>query len=159
MLQVKRLHDKAILPKRGTPQAAGYDLSSCEEAVVPAKGRKLVKTGLAIAVPSGNYGRVAPRSGLALKNFIDTGAGVIDEDYRGECKNTLKILVNILLFNHSDTDFQVNYGDRIAQLIIEKITHTEIVEVETLSDTERGAGGFGSTGVAMHQNGAPKNGN
>ena len=92
MLQVKRLHDKAILPKRGTLLAAGYDLSSCEETVVPAKGRKLVKTGLAIAVPSGNYGRVAPRSGLALKNFIDTGAGVIDEDYRGECKllNELK---------------------------------------------------------------------
>lgn len=83
-LQVKRLHDLAILPKRGSERAAGYDLYSCEATVVSAKSRKLVRTGLALAVPSGNYGRVAPRSGLSLKNFIDVGAGVVDEDYRGE---------------------------------------------------------------------------
>ena len=83
-LLVKRLTNLAILPKRGSEKAAGYDLFSAEETVVLAKSRKLIKTGIAIAVPSGNYGRVAPRSGLALKNFIDVGAGVIDEDYRGE---------------------------------------------------------------------------
>lgn len=84
MLQVKRLSEKAILPKKGSELAAGYDLYSSEDTVVPARGRKLIKTGIAIAVPTGNYARVAPRSGLALKNFIDVGAGVVDEDYRGE---------------------------------------------------------------------------
>jgi dUTP pyrophosphatase len=83
--KVKKLNEKAILPKKGSERAAGYDLYSCEDTMVPAKSRKLVKLGIAVAVPSGNYGRIAPRSGLALKNFIDVGAGVIDEDYRGEC--------------------------------------------------------------------------
>jgi len=83
-LQVKKLNPNAYLPAKGSERAAGYDLCSVEETVVPAHGKALVKTGLAIAVPTGNYGRVAPRSGLAVKKFIDTGAGVIDEDYRGE---------------------------------------------------------------------------
>lgn len=93
----------------------------------------------------------APRSGLALKNFIDTGAGVIDEDYRGEgisvIMKTKLFLVGIVLFNHSEQDFHVKVGDRIAQLIIEKISDTSIIEVDKLDDTNRGAGGFGSTGV------------
>ena len=82
---------------------------------------------------------LAPRSGLAVKNFIDVGAGVIDSDYRGEIK--------VLLFNHSETDFQVNVNDRIAQIIIEKIAETKLVKIQTLTETERGEGGFGSTGV------------
>jgi len=94
----------------------------------------------------------APRSGLALKNFIDTGAGVIDEDYRGESnflysKQTLKCLVGVVLFNYSTNDFRISPGDRIAQLIIEKISDTSIIEVEELDDTQRGDGGFGSTGI------------
>jgi dUTP pyrophosphatase len=94
-----------------------------------------------MAIPTGNYGRIAPRSGLAAKNFIDVGAGVIDSDYRGEVK--------VLLFNFSDVEFVVNPGDRIAQLIVEKYTRTEIEDVVEgdLDSTERGAGGFGSTGV------------
>ncbi len=92
-------------------------------------------------IPIGNYGRIAPRSGLAAKNFIDVGAGVIDSDYRGEVK--------VLLFNFSEEEFKVNVGDRIAQLIVEKYTRTEIEEVQDLSESERGAGGFGSTGVAL----------
>ena len=83
--------------------------------------------------------RVAPRSGLAWKKSIDTGAGVIDEDYRG--------IVRVILFNHSDTDFEIKRGDRIAQLILERILTPEVVETEELSETVRGAGGFGSTGV------------
>jgi dUTP pyrophosphatase len=83
LLKVKKLSDLAIIPTRGSPGAAGYDLSSAYEGVVPARGKALLKTDLAIAVPPGTYGRVAPRSGLAWKNSIDTGAGVIDEDYRG----------------------------------------------------------------------------
>jgi dUTP pyrophosphatase len=75
---------EAYLPTRGSARAAGYDLYSIEDKVITAQGKSLIKTGLSIAIPSGNYGRIAPRSGLALKNFIDVGAGVIDEDYRGE---------------------------------------------------------------------------
>ena len=82
---------------------------------------------------------VAPRSGLAWKHSIDVGAGVIDADYRGS--------VGVILFNHSDVDFEVKLGDRIAQLIIEKIITPEVMEVEDLDCTERGVGGFGSTGV------------
>ncbi|KAG8947588.1 Deoxyuridine 5'-triphosphate nucleotidohydrolase [Tulasnella sp. 424] len=137
-LLIKRLSDKATLPTRGSALAAGYDLYSAEEKVIPAKGKALVDTQISIAVPVGTYGRVAPRSGLASKFMIDTGAGVIDADYRG--------IVFVLLFNHSDQDFKVQVGDRVAQLIIEKIETPDVLEVENLEETLRGAGGFGSTG-------------
>lgn len=81
---IKKLDINAFIPKKGSAKAAGYDICSLIECVVPAHGKCVVKTGLAFAVPPGNYARVAPRSGLAAKNFIDVGAGVIDEDYRGE---------------------------------------------------------------------------
>lgn len=99
----------------------------------------MVKTDIQIEVPEGTYGRVAPRSGLAWKNSIDVGAGVIDQDYRGN--------VGVILFNYSDIDFEIKKGDRIAQLICERIVHPVVVEAETLTDTTRGAGGFGSTGT------------
>ncbi|KAG1756017.1 dUTP pyrophosphatase [Suillus lakei] len=137
-LLVKRLSNKAKIPTRGSSLAAGYDLSSAEKKVIPAHGKALVDTQLSIAVPAGTYGRVAPRSGLASKFMIDTGAGVIDADYRG--------VVFVLLFNLSDKDFQVEEGDRIAQLIIERIYTPEVMEVDNLDETLRGAGGFGSTG-------------
>jgi dUTP pyrophosphatase len=98
----------------------------------------MIKTDIAIQVPKGHYGRVAPRSSLAWKDFVDVGAGVIDEDYRGEVK--------VVLYNHGESLFHVKMGDRIAQLIIEKISYPEVKEVETLEETERGSGGFGSTG-------------
>ncbi|KXZ41934.1 hypothetical protein GPECTOR_240g576 [Gonium pectorale] len=139
-LLVKKLSPNATLPKRGSAGAAGYDLASAEEKVVPARGKALIKTDLAIRVPPGTYGRVAPRSGLAVKNFIDTGAGVVDEDYRGN--------VGVLLFNHSDEDFVVKMGDRIAQLVLERITTPDVEEVEELDSTQRGAAGYGSTGVS-----------
>ncbi|KAJ7774232.1 dUTPase-like protein [Mycena maculata] len=137
-LLIKRLSEKAKLPTRGSPLSAGYDLYSAEKKVVPAHGKTLVDTQISIAVPAGTYGRVAPRSGLASKFMIDTGAGVIDADYRG--------VVFVLLFNHSDKDFQVEEGDRIAQLIIERIHTPDVLEVEDLDETLRGTGGFGSTG-------------
>ncbi|KIL00298.1 hypothetical protein PAXRUDRAFT_821840 [Paxillus rubicundulus Ve08.2h10] len=137
-LLIKRLSDKARLPTRGSLLAAGYDLYSAEKKTIPARGKALVDTQLSIAVPAGTYGRVAPRSGLASKFMIDTGAGVIDADYRG--------VVFILLFNLSDKDFEVQEGDRIAQLIIEKICNPEVLEVDNLDETFRGANGFGSTG-------------
>jgi len=144
-------------------------LCRAEEKVVPARGKALISTGLVIAVPEGTYGRVAPRSGLgesgsirfnaysyslpivletdmscifialsASKYMIDTGAGVIDEDYRGE--------VFVLLFNHAESDYTVTAGDRIAQLVLERIATPEVTEVQSMEDTVRGAGGFGSSG-------------
>lgn len=109
--------------------------------MIPARGKGLCPTDLAIALPAGVYGRVAPRSGLAWKNSIDVGAGVIDEDYRGN--------VGVILFNHSDSDFTVKVGDRVAQLILEKIAIADVEETEgELPTTVRGEGGFGSTGVS-----------
>ena len=139
VLQIKKLNPAALLPKKGSEFAAGYDLHALTKTVVPAGGKALVSTGIAMAIPLGNYGRIAPRSGLAAKHMIDVGAGVIDADYRGEVK--------VLLFNFGQADFEVNEHDRIAQLIIEKYTMTSMVEVETLDETVRGDGGFGSTGV------------
>ncbi|CAL5225468.1 g8289 [Coccomyxa viridis] len=139
-IRVKRLTPDAVLPKRGSAKAAGYDLASAQDTYVPARGKAVVKTGLSIAIPAETYARIAPRSGLAVKHFIDTGAGVVDEDYRGE--------VGVVLFNHSDVDFQVKKGDRIAQLILERIMTPEVEEVDDLDATVRGSGGYGSTGVA-----------
>ncbi|XP_030950463.1 deoxyuridine 5'-triphosphate nucleotidohydrolase-like [Quercus lobata] len=139
LLRVKKLSEKAVLPSRGSPLSAGYDLSSATETKVPARGKALVQTDLSIAIPEGTYARVAPRSGLAWKHSIDVGAGVIDADYRGP--------VGVILFNHSDVDFEVKVGDRIARLIIEKILTPDVIEVEDLDATVRGEGGFGSTGV------------
>ncbi|VFQ58899.1 unnamed protein product [Cuscuta campestris] len=137
--RVKKLSEKAVLPSRGSPLSAGYDLSSAADAKVPARGKALVPTDLSIAVSPGTYARIAPRSGLAWKHSIDVGAGVIDADYRGP--------VGVILFNHSEVDFEVKVGDRIAQLIIEKIAVPEVEEVDDLDSTVRGSGGFGSTGV------------
>ncbi|XP_076922355.1 deoxyuridine 5'-triphosphate nucleotidohydrolase-like [Bidens hawaiensis] len=139
LFKVKKLSEKAVLPSRGSSLAAGYDLSSAIDTKVPARGKALVATDLSIAVPQGTYARIAPRSGLAWKHSIDVGAGVVDADYRGP--------VGVILFNHSDADFEVKVGDRIAQLIVEKIITPEVVEVDDLDATVRGAGGFGSTGV------------
>lgn len=102
-------------------------------------GKVLALTDIQIAVPSGCYGRVAPRSGLAHKNFIDVGAGVIDRDYRGN--------VGVILFNFGKDVFRVKKGDRIAQLICEKISYPRLEECTTLTETVRGEGGFGSTGI------------
>ena len=101
-----------------------------------------------MACPEGTYGRVAPRSGLALKHSIDVGAGVIDADYRGE--------VGVILFNFGTKDFEIKEGDRIAQLVLEKIELSEVLEVQELDETVRGEGGFGSTGVEAEDEAAAK---
>ncbi|KAK2626558.1 hypothetical protein QTJ16_003733 [Diplocarpon rosae] len=137
-LLIKKLSDKARLPTRGSACAAGYDLYAAKATVVPARGKVLVETDLSMAVPAGTYGRIAPRSGLAAKHMIDTGAGVIDADYRGQVK--------VLLFNHGEEDFEVQEGDRVAQLVLERIYTPEVREVTELEESVRGAGGFGSTG-------------
>jgi dUTP pyrophosphatase len=137
MLKVKLVHPSAKLPSRATEGAAGYDLYASVPAVVPAGGWTLVSTGISISIPSGTYGRVAPRSGLSMKG-ICVGAGVVDEDFRGQ--------VGVLLYNHANTDFEVKEGDRVAQLVLEKIETPDVVQVDELESTIRGSGGFGSTG-------------
>ena len=138
LLNVKKLHEQAQLPKRGSAAAIGADLCSVEDVTLQPGERKLIPTGLAIEIQDGYYGRVAPRSGLAVKQGIDTMAGVIDSDYRGE--------VRVLLINLSNEPVSFQTGDRIAQLIIEKAEAFDYEWADELNDTSRGAGGFGSTG-------------
>ncbi|CAH8437936.1 unnamed protein product [Schistosoma turkestanicum] len=139
MLKYKKLSDQATTPSRGSLLAAGYDLYAAHEATIPPGGRGLIKTDIQIELPEGCYGRVAPRSGLALKQGIDVGAGVIDRDYRGN--------LGVVLFNFGEQDFQVKKNDRIAQLICERIYCPELIECESLAETERGVNGYGSSGV------------
>ena len=141
-LLVHKLHDGARVPTRGSALSAGFDLY-CDKGFEIAPGhRHLVSTGIALEIPGdGAYGRIAPRSGLAVKHGIQVGAGVVDADYRGEVK--------ILLYNNDGSDtFSATAGDRIAQLIIErcKMPDVTVVTNRALSATDRGASGFGSTG-------------
>ena len=136
-LRIKKLSENSRAPERASGSAAGYDLFSPVDAVIPAKGKALISTEISLAIPEGYYGRVAPRSGLAVKHSIDVGAGVIDSDYRGP--------LGIVLFNFGEADFAIKKNDRIAQLIITKIITPPVEVVEDLDDT-RGVGGFGSTG-------------
>lgn len=137
-LIVKKRSPKATLPKRASAQAAGYDLCSAVACEIAPGKRMIVHTELSITVPEGTYGRIAPRSGLAVKHGINVLAGVIDRDFTGE--------VGVVLVNHNDAPFEVNEGDRIGQLILEKIETPDVEEVQELASTERGEGGFGSTG-------------
>jgi len=138
-LKVKRINADAKLPTRGSEGAAGYDLQSVESCVILPSKRAVVATGISIELPIGVYGRIAPRSGLAVKNGIQVGAGVVDADYRGEVK--------VVLFNHDDTkQYVIKPGDRIAQLVLERCETPSVEEIFDISDTQRGEGGFGSTG-------------
>eukprot|EP00435_Cladocopium_sp_Y103_P065207 s1247_g27.t1 len=137
-LKVKLLNDAASLPTRGTSGSAGLDLCSTQEYRVAPGEHQLIKTGLAVELPRGTYGRIASRSGLAAHG-IEVSAGVIDRDFRGEVK--------VLIRNLSGREFWVRQGDRIAQLIVEKVMEVEVSQVESLSETSRGRLGFGSTGI------------
>ena len=137
-IEIKKLHDDAYLPSRNSSGAAGYDLYAIGHDVVRAGERKLVNTGVSIAIPHGYYGRIAPRSRLALNHGIDILAGVVDSGYRGE--------ICALLVNLGDKNFAYRKGDRIAQIIIEKCHDVEWQEVKELNGTHRGDGGFGSSG-------------
>lgn len=144
-VQVKRLpHGMDLpLPKYMSNHAAGMDLYAAVQSdlVIGPSGWKLVPTGLAISLPVGYEAQVRPRSGLALKQGVSVlnTPGTVDADYRGE--------VGVILMNHSKQDLIIKRGDRIAQMIINKIERIEFEEVAELSDTARGAGGFGHTGV------------
>lgn len=136
-----KVHPDARVPVAATDGSAGYDLASCEACIIPPHSQLMVSTGLKMQMSMKDcYARVAPRSGLALKHSIDVLAGVVDESYRG--------IVQVILYNHSDRDFTINVGDRIAQLIFERIYLPTVFEgvSDDLQSTVRGEGGFGSSG-------------
>ena len=127
-----------MLPLRGSALAAGLDVCSIEDVEIGPKQRVIAKTGLAVAIPAGFYGRIAPRSGLAAKKGLDVLSGVIDSDYRGE--------ILCLLYNTGDEMINLPAGSKICQMIIEQIITPDAAWVTELDETARGAGGFGSTG-------------
>jgi dUTP pyrophosphatase len=141
-IPLKRLADDAIIPAYAKPGDAGLDLVACEGlTLAPGGGRGLVPTGIAIAIPEGYAGFVQPRSGLALRHGVTclNTPGLIDSGYRGELK--------VLLVNTDpDEPFEVVPGERIAQLVIQRVEHVVLSEVDELDDSARGDGGFGHTG-------------
>lgn len=140
-LRVAKLHCDAVIPVRAEPGSAGMDLVSIEDVIIPAGGRTVVRTGLAFEFPRDVYARIAPRSGLAVKWGIHVLAGVVDSSYRGEVK--------VGLANLGDTEVVLEKGSRVAQVIMERIVVADAVEVEynELGVSDRGVGGFGSSGV------------
>lgn len=139
-LQVRLLHPQARLPRRAHPGDAGADLHSVEEIIIPPGERRDVGTGLALAIPEGYAGFVQPRSGLAFKHgiMVVNSPGLIDAGYRGE--------VRVSLYNSGREPFAVAVGERIAQLLIQRVEEPAFVAADELPDTRRGQGGFGSSG-------------
>jgi len=140
-IKINKIIPQATIPTRANGTDAGYDLYAAVSGRISGKNRDIVNTGIRIAIPEGYYGRIAPRSGLAVKHGIDVLAGVVDSGYRGE--------VGVVLQNLGLMDFEFNEGDRVAQLIIEKchdVTWEEVEKEKDLFSSDRGEGGFGSTG-------------
>lgn len=140
-LRFRKLDSRAIVPSYAHPGDAGMDLASCETVEIAPGSTAMVRTGIAIALPPGTEGQVRPRSGLAAKHAVTVlnAPGTIDEGYRGE--------VRVILINHGLEVFRIEPGMRIAQLVVAPVLRVDVAEVESLDDTVRGAGGFGSTGV------------
>ena len=138
-MKVVRLSNSALLPTRGSSEAAGLDLYSTVSGTIAPLQRTLIPLDISIELPKDTFGHILPRSGLALKHGIHVGAGVIDSDYRGN--------VGVLLFNLSDKEFSFKKGDRVAQLVVKPYVSVEVEEIQSHdSDTSRGDSGFGSTG-------------
>ncbi len=138
ILKVKKLHPDAIIPKYAHFDDAGFDLFALEDTVIKAGERGVVKTGLAMEIPTGYVGLIWDKSGVALKHGIKTLGGVIDSTYRGE---SLLAMINL-----SKEDYIFQKGHKVAQMIIQKKETVEFQEVQELNETKRGEGGFGSTG-------------
>lgn len=140
-LRIVRLNEAAVIPERAHPHDAGLDLTAIHDAWLGPGERALVGTGIAIALPVGTVGMVCPRSGLAAKQGVTVlnAPGIVDAGYRGEVK--------VILVNHSEDGVYIGRGDRIAQLVITPILTPAIEVVDSLDETARGAGGFGSTGA------------
>ena len=140
-VKIKLLDPRAVVPTRGSAEAAGADLRTLDALTVPAHKTVQAHTGIAIELPVGYAAFVYARSGMALKKGIAPAnkVGVVDSDYRGE--------VMVSLHNHTDADVQIEAGERIAQLVIAPVVLPDFVVCDSLGDTDRGAGGFGSTGT------------
>ena len=140
-VKVKKLSEKAILPSFAHPGDAGLDLFSIENKVLEPSRSYLVKTGISIQLPKNTEAQIRPRSGLALKHTISltNTPGTIDEGYRGE--------IGVIMINHGNENFEIKEGMKIAQMVIKPIYEVNITESKDLSDTSRGEGGFGSTGI------------
>lgn len=140
-LKFKRIHPDAVLPEYAHPSDAGMDVKSIDDLVIAPGKRALVHTGLVMALPPMFEAQVRPRSGLALKKGVTVlnTPGTIDSGYRGE--------VGVILINLGEEDFEIKKGDKIAQIVIAPVTVADIVETDVIDDTDRGEGGFGSTGV------------
>ena len=140
-LKVKKLNPEAKLPNFAHKGDAGMDVYSIEEAIIKSGETKLIKTGISIELPEMTEGQMRPRSGLALKNSITllNSPGTIDGGYRGE--------IGVIMINHGKDDFKVEKHMKIAQMVVKPIYDINVAEVEYLSDTVRGKGGFGSTGL------------
>lgn len=142
-VNIKKLNEKAVLPTYGSEYAAGADLYACNEEKIVIKPHEtvLIKTGIALEIPEGYAGLIYARSGIATKRGLAPAnkVGVIDADYRGE--------VMVALHNHSEVDGKIEPFERIAQLVVTPFLKVDFEETDELSDTVRGAGGFGSTGV------------
>jgi len=139
--KLKKLSDKAVVPQYAHIGDAGMDLYATEDVTIPPMSAKLVHTGIAVALPDGYEAQIRSRSGLALKSgvFVLNSPGTIDTGYRGE--------IGVILFNTTTADFALSVGSRIAQMVLAPITKGTAVVVEDLDETDRGVGGFGSTGV------------
>ena len=137
-MKIKLLQENAKAPARATEHAAGYDIHCNEHITLKPGARGLISTGFAMSIPHGMVALIWPRSGLAGKHGIDSLAGVIDSDYRGE--------VRVALINHGDSLVEFKPGDRIAQMLVQPAYQQPVVLVDNLEDTQRGACGFGSTG-------------
>ena len=140
-LRFRKVHPDAVLPSYAHPSDAGMDVRSVEDLTIAPGKRALVHTGLVMLLPPMYEAQVRPRSGLALKSGVTVlnTPGTIDSGYRGE--------VGVILANFGEADFQVKKGDKVAQIVIAPVTQPEIVETTEVDETDRGAGGFGSTGV------------
>ena len=140
-LKVRKLSPNAVLPSYARAGDAGLDLSSCERVEIAPGTTAMVRTGIAIELPPGTEGQVRPRSGLAARHAVTVlnAPGTLDEGYRGE--------VRVILINHGLSIFHIEPGMRIAQLVVAPVLRVEVEESDCLSDTERGGGGFGSSGV------------
>lgn len=140
-VKIKLISPNAKLPVRSTEESAGFDLFSTEKVILKSREFKAISTGIILEMPINMEAQVRPRSGLAFRHGVTVlnSPGTIDSDYRGEVK--------VILINHSDRDFEINIGDRVAQMVFSKVIKVDFVETTELSESQRGEGGFGSTGI------------
>jgi dUTP pyrophosphatase len=140
VVKIKQLHAHAVVPKYQTPGSAGVDLHAIEDCEIWMGAQAIISTGIAMAIPLGYEGQIRPRSGLAAKKLITVlnSPGTIDSDYRGEIK--------VIMINHGEGLFRIKRGERIAQMVFTPVVRAEFEAVGDLEETERGSGGFGSTG-------------